>query len=1003
MDSSYDELDHGGVGDVFADAPGSVSALTAGEYRVGLSDPAYGYLDHTLSGPDVDVFALGELAPGAYRLNISYEPIYGTPNGSYSFGIGSVAFSDRYGVVDGSEVGHGAYSSAYLETITGEPLYAVVSGVADYSAAYSVSLSRLPMPPADTDPTPDEVPEYVVDGTPVGLVLAGSDPSGDGTRFSLTDDAGGRFTVDPVTGQVTVADASLIAGEGGLVHQITARVTDAVGGMNHQTFSVSITDRALLPVTDDDDSPDQVSEVTEPDQEVGIRAVSGDPAFVLGGPPYDLFTSALDGSTGVGSQDHVTAVLSRDGSRLLVFTERSGTGSGDWAFELRDTEAGTSRWVDLPAGVTRAHHDQLPDSNETGMVELLGVTDDGQAAIVAIRNPDTSILAGADAAGIYRVSVDGDGLDPVRVDLWPDGSPLVDTDPGGSSSVTPNFDMSGDGSVLVFGLRVSDDGAGDDSALYYRDLDGNQTVRLNPPGGESVGVIQSMDPAVSTDGSVVYFRSANPVIEDILEPAVDYDGIQGVSDFIYHASTGELRQANIGPDGAAFDTSFTAYLSSDGSTLVTMAWDEDSVQHIVSVDTETAAAEFTDLDAVWARFGPDSFDLSGVSPDGRSVVGNVWGQGIRMELGDGSLVGLDIRSYGGKTAWGENGTLVWSGEHGDLMTGTLTGAMPLSIPARSDAVVMSRDGSVLLSAEQSATGAWELVTRTDGEVTARVGLPTDVRPAEYESAGAQMNMGSFSLLGVTDDGGAAFLGVPHYDWDDIATEGLDHLPGMSDGGVYRVDLSDLSATRVDLDASGEPLFSYDPADATYWDPSNNSTTDFAMSGDGTVLAFAVPVGSSSRSGSEDSVAYYLSDLSAGTVTHLNDGTVAASFNTGWGGLSPSLQLSADGTVAVFASNHELTDDLRIPEGFATPGNLFSYDSSTGTYRQVNLDHEGVAFESHNRQHLSGDGATLVTNHWFYEENHIERHVLLQTSVADGSVEVIEPLTPDGSPSGQEPV
>ena len=40
---------------------------------------------------------------------------------------------------------------------------------------------------------------------------------------------------------------------------------------------------------------------------------------------------------------------------------------------------------------------------------------------------------------------------------------------------------------------------------------------------------------------------------------------------------------------------------------------------------------------------------------------------------------------------------------------------------------------MLLSAEQSATGAWELTGPL--EVTARVGLPTDVRPAEYESAG----------------------------------------------------------------------------------------------------------------------------------------------------------------------------------------------------------------------------------------------------------------------------
>ena len=84
--------------------------------------------------------------------------------------------------------------------------------------------------------------------------------------------------------------------------------------------------------------------------------------------------------------------------------------------------------MDLPTG------SPVPTTTSLGCgttlrpaVELLGVTDDGQAAFVAVRNPDM-VSCSADAAGIYRVSIDGDGLDPVRVDLA-DGSPLVDADP----------------------------------------------------------------------------------------------------------------------------------------------------------------------------------------------------------------------------------------------------------------------------------------------------------------------------------------------------------------------------------------------------------------------------------------------------------------------------------------------------------------------------------------------------------------------------------------------
>ena len=58
--------------------------------------------------------------------------------------------------------------------------------------------------------------------------------------FSLTDDAGGRFAIDADTGQVTVADGTLIDFEAAVSHNISIEVTDAAGNSHAETFSVAV-------------------------------------------------------------------------------------------------------------------------------------------------------------------------------------------------------------------------------------------------------------------------------------------------------------------------------------------------------------------------------------------------------------------------------------------------------------------------------------------------------------------------------------------------------------------------------------------------------------------------------------------------------------------------------------------------------------------------------------------------------------------------------------------
>ena len=60
--------------------------------------------------------------------------------------------------------------------------------------------------------------------------------------FSLNDDAGGRFAIDSSTGEITVADGSLLDYETSTSHSVTVEVTDAAGNTFAQAMIISLDD-----------------------------------------------------------------------------------------------------------------------------------------------------------------------------------------------------------------------------------------------------------------------------------------------------------------------------------------------------------------------------------------------------------------------------------------------------------------------------------------------------------------------------------------------------------------------------------------------------------------------------------------------------------------------------------------------------------------------------------------------------------------------------------------
>ena len=95
--------------------------------------------------------------------------------------------------------------------------------------------------PWDADANPNRVMEMAAPHTPVGITIAAKPPTEPGnTRFSLVDDAGGRFAIDTNTGVVTVKNGSLLDTQQSTRHVILAQADVPGRGSFLRSFSISV-------------------------------------------------------------------------------------------------------------------------------------------------------------------------------------------------------------------------------------------------------------------------------------------------------------------------------------------------------------------------------------------------------------------------------------------------------------------------------------------------------------------------------------------------------------------------------------------------------------------------------------------------------------------------------------------------------------------------------------------------------------------------------------------
>ncbi len=155
--------------------------------------------------------------------------------------------------------------------------------------------------------------------------VAASDPDADGLTYSLTDDAGGRFAIDAATGQITVADGTLLDHEDATQHNITVKVTDPGGLSDTATYAIDVRDVNEVPAITGL-SGDQVDENAAAHTVVGAVAASD--------PDTDGLTYSLtDDAGGRFAIDPDTGVITVASSEPLKSwaLDHSFDGDDEWS------------------------------------------------------------------------------------------------------------------------------------------------------------------------------------------------------------------------------------------------------------------------------------------------------------------------------------------------------------------------------------------------------------------------------------------------------------------------------------------------------------------------------------------------------------------------------------------------------------------------------------------------------------------------------------------------
>ncbi len=313
----------------FADEAGGVNNATPG------SNPSGNVLSNDL---DADATVNGET-----------RTVIGVAAGTQSSASGSVAAAvgGTYGSISIDSTGAYTYQvdnnnaavqalRTASQTLTDVFTYTMqdTDGVSS-TTQITITIRGANDTPYDLTAGPLSVNENSANNTSIGIVTPSDRDAGESFTYSLTDTAGGRFTIDSLTGEIRVADGTLLNYEANTNHTVTVRVTDTTGSWYEKAFVIAINDLDEFDVstpTDTDPTANAVNENVAIGTTVGITANAFDLDATTNTITYSLTSNPgglfqIDANTGV-----VTTAASIDretvgGTRSITVQALSSDGS----------------------------------------------------------------------------------------------------------------------------------------------------------------------------------------------------------------------------------------------------------------------------------------------------------------------------------------------------------------------------------------------------------------------------------------------------------------------------------------------------------------------------------------------------------------------------------------------------------------------------------------------------------------------------------------------------
>ncbi|MBB3143614.1 hypothetical protein FHR96_004540, partial [Halomonas organivorans] len=217
-----------------------------------------------------------------------------------------------------------------------------------------------PSTPVDGDgATGGSVAENAANGTAVGITATASDPGGGNVSYALTDDAGGRFQIDAITGVVSVADGTLLDFESATSHAITVQASDDDGGDSATaSFTIDVGDVNEAPaITSNGGGASAATSVAE--NQTAVTTVAA------GDPDGDTLTYSLSG----GADASLFTIDSASGELAFASApdfEAPADDDGDGVYDVQVSVSDGSTTDTQDIAVTVSDVDETPVFSATG-------------------------------------------------------------------------------------------------------------------------------------------------------------------------------------------------------------------------------------------------------------------------------------------------------------------------------------------------------------------------------------------------------------------------------------------------------------------------------------------------------------------------------------------------------------------------------------------------------------------------------------------------------------